>query len=67
VARPVFEARRIADRVNEQAVALRQFRLGVEHLQKPDQRVNAFRLVTVNSGEDADADRIVAGFGPMKR
>src|SRR5581483_426289 len=58
VAGVVLKPRGIADRIEEQAVALGQFRIFLERGDESRQRQSAFGFVAVDGGEDSDADGV---------
>ena len=60
MARPVFEPRRVADRVGVDLVTLRQRGFIVEREQQIAQRRRALGLVPMDGGEQTQPDRVAA-------
>src|SRR5262245_61567692 len=56
----VLETGRIADRIDEKCVAFGDFAILFHGFHEARQREGTFRLIAMDRGEDADADRITA-------
>jgi len=63
----VLEAGRVADWINEKAVAGGQLGPALQRGEELDERVAPLRFVAVDAGEETNADGFVAPLGPMNR